>query len=133
MGHYGITKYDVIKNFQWPGERYYTILLTEDHKEIHAITSLKKKHKYIFKNLNGWAANFTVLSSGWLDYGNFHFCFSVLSKPIRILCFCLQKNGYLVSQSNRNESKNKQIEPNQIYSFCTAKGNHKQNKRQPTD
>ena len=40
-----------------------------------------------------------------------------------------EKNGYLVSQGNRNESKNKQIEPNQIYKLLYSKGNHKQNKK----
>ena len=68
--------------------------------------------------------------SGWIMV-IFHFCFSVFSKlPRRILCFCLlKKNGYLVSQGNRNESKNKQIEPNQIYKLLYSKGNHKQNKK----
>ena len=46
----------------------------------------------------------------------FHFCFSVFSKLpiINMLCFChKKKNWYLVSQGNRNKSKNKQMGPNQ--------------------
>ena len=39
----------------------------------------------------------------------------------------------LVSQGNRNKSKNKQMGPNQIYKLLHNKGNHEQDKRQPTD
>ena len=39
--------------------------------------------------------------------------------------------SWLDSQGNRNKSKNKQIGPNQLTSFCTAKETIKKMKRQP--
>ena len=41
--------------------------------------------------------------------------------------------SWLVSQGNRNKSKNKQIGPNQLTSFCTAKETINKMKRQTTE
>ena len=38
-------------------------------------------------------------------------------------------NVLLVSQSNRNKSKNKQMGPNQTYKLLYSKGSHKQNEK----
>ena len=41
--------------------------------------------------------------------------------------------GPAVSQGNRNKSKNKQMGPNQVISFCTSKETINKTKIQPTD